>query len=119
MIGTTGLKQVRIECIVGVYAHERDHPQPIELDLELDYDFEAAAASDTIGDAVDYARIVDDVTALIQRGKFQLIESMAEQTTAMLLAQHAAVRAVRLEIRKPNALPTAACSFVRLDRTRP
>lgn len=119
MVGTTGLKQIRIECIVGVYPHERDHPQPIELDLELDYDFEAAAASDAIDDAVDYAGIIDDVTALIQREKFQLIETMAERATRLLLAEHAAVRSVRLEIRKPNALPAAACSFVRVVRTRP
>jgi len=36
----------------------------------------------------------------------------------MLLEQLTPVRTVRLEIRKPEAVPAAACSFVRVERTR-
>ena len=43
---------------------------------------------------------------------------MAEETAAMLLAQVPAATRVKLEIRKPNAVPAAACSFVRVERTR-
>ena len=43
---------------------------------------------------------------------------MAEETAAMLLERLAPVQTVRLEIRKPEAVPAAACSFVRVERTR-
>ena len=50
--------------------------------------------------------------------QFQLIETMAEETAGMLLERLVPVRTVRLEIRKPDAVPGAACAFVRLERTR-
>lgn len=118
MIGTTGLKSLQVHCIVGVHEHERQTRQTVIMDIDLDYDFAAAAGSDAIGDAVDYDRVASGVTELVQRRAFQLIETMAEETSAMLLARLAQVRTVRLEIRKPAAVPSAACSFVRVERTR-
>ena len=51
MLGTTGLHNLRIDCIVGIYPHERDQTQTVFLDIEIDYDFGPAAASDAIPDA--------------------------------------------------------------------
>jgi dihydroneopterin aldolase len=119
MIGTAGLKGLQVECVVGIYEHERRTAQTVIMDVELDYDFAAAAGSDAIGDAVDYDGVARSVTEFVQRRAFQLIETMAEATAAMLFAQLAHVRTIRLEIRKPAAVPAAACSFVRVERTRP
>jgi len=118
MIGTTGLHHLRIDCIVGIYPHEREQTQTVFLDIALDYDFARAAASDAIPDAVDYDHVVASVTGLIQSRRFQLIETMAEETAAMLLAGLPQVEVVRLEIRKPDAVPSAASSFVRVERAR-
>ena len=119
MIGTTGLQGLRVDCIVGIHEHERRTRQAVIMDIDLDYDFAAAAASDAIGDAVDYDRVASGVAGLVERRAFKLIETMAEETAAMLIAQLPQVRRVRLEIRKPAAVPAAACSFVRVERTRP
>ena len=119
MTGTAGLKGLRLDCVVGVYEHERANTQPVIMDIELDYDFTAAAGSDVIGDAVDYDRVAAAVADLVRRRGFQLLETMAEETAAMLLAQLTPVQAIRLEIRKPDAVPAAACAFVRVERTRP
>jgi len=118
MIGTTGLKGLQIDCIVGIYEHERTKTQPLMVDVELDYDFAAAARSDAIGDTVDYDHVAAGIAELAQRRGFQLIETMAEETAAMLLGRLAQVQTVRVEIRKPDAVPAAACSFVRVERTR-
>ncbi len=118
MIGTTGLKNLRVDCIVGIYAHERAATQPVFIDVELDYDFAVPAASDAIADAVDYDGVARGLTDLLDRRRFQLIETMAEESAAMLLALAPQVTAVRLEIRKPEAVPAAAGSFVRLERRR-
>ena len=116
--GTTGIKNLRVDCVVGVYDHERVAPQPVLFDIELDYDFAAAADSDAIGAAVDYDRAAAAVTALVQERQFALLESMAEAVAAHLLDEMPPVQTVRLEIRKPQAVPSAACSFVRVERTR-
>lgn len=118
MIGTTGLHNLRIDCIVGIYPHEREKAQSVFLDLEIDYDFAAAALSDAIPDAVDYDLVVRMVTDLLQSRRFQLLEAMAEAVTAMLLEAVPAIDCVRLEIRKPAAVPAAADSFVFVERER-
>ena len=118
MLGTTGLHNLRIDCIVGIYPHEREQVQTVFLDVELDYDFAPAAASDAIPDAVDYDQVVSLVTELVQARRFQLIEAMAEAAAALLLERLPAIQAVRLEVRKPAAVPAAANSFVRLERRR-
>ena len=118
MIGATGLKNLRVDCIVGVYPHEREQTQALFLDLALDYDFGQAAESDAIRDAVDYDDVAASVTTLIQTRRFQLIETMAEATAAMLLERLPTVRAVHLTITKPAAVPAAECSYVRVTRER-
>jgi len=118
MTGTTGLKDLRVDCIVGIYPHERAATQTVMLDIELDYDFAAPAGSDAIADAVDYDGVAASVTALLQSAGFQLIETMAERAAALLLVQVPVATAVRIEVRKPAAVPAAACSFVRVERRR-
>jgi len=119
MTGTTGLKDLRVDCIIGIYEHERITEQAVLVDVELDYDFAAPAASDAIADAVDYDRVASGLTGLARQRAFQLLETLAEEAARMLLAAFPQVQRVRLEIRKPAAVPAAACSFVRVERARP
>lgn len=118
MRGTAGVKNLGIDCIVGIYEHERSMPQRVEMDIEMDYDFAGAARSESIGDAVDYAAVAESVTEFVRQRQFQLIETMAEETAAMLLATRPPLQTVRLHIRKPAAVPASDGSFVRVERTR-
>lgn len=118
MVGTTGLQGLRVECIIGIYPHERQTPQSVVMDVALDYDFATAAASDAIAEAVDYDTVAGGITELVQRRAFQLIETMAEEVAEMLLGRMSQVQRVRLEIRKPDAVPAATCAFVRVERAR-
>ena len=118
MVGTTGLQGLPVDCIVGIYALQRQTRQFVIMDIELDYDFADAAASDAIADAVDYDGVAAGITELVQRRAFQLIETMAEETAEMLLDRLPQVRRVHLEIRKPDAVPAATCAFVRVERRR-
>ena len=46
MIGTTGLKDLEVSCILGVYEQERTQPQPVVFNIEIDYDFVSPARLD-------------------------------------------------------------------------
>ena len=118
MIGTTGLKDLRVDCIIGIHPHERAATQAVLLDIELDYDIAGPAASDAIADAVDYDDVAARITSLLRASGFQLIETMAERAAALLLADVPVATAVRIEVRKPAAVPAAACAFVRVERRR-
>ena len=117
-LGTTGLKNLRIDCTIGVYPHERTGTQPLFLDVEVDYDFAAAAASDAVDDALDYDRIAAGLTEVATEGRFALLEALAEASASFCLDSFPQITAVRLEIRKPRAVEAADASFVRVERRR-
>lgn len=119
MIGTTGLHHLRVDCIIGIHPHERETPQAVFVDLELDYDFAPAVVSDAIADAVDYTALASLLTTLFQARRFQLLEAMVEEAAAAVFHHDARITNVRLEIRKPAAVPDAHDSFVRIGRERP
>jgi dihydroneopterin aldolase len=118
MTGTTGLHNLHVECIVGIHPHERARAQSVFVDVEMDSDFGPATASDAIADAIDYTSVATLVTALLQDRKFQLLESMIEEVAVLLFDHDQRITAVRIEIRKPAAVPAAADSFVRIARVR-
>jgi len=118
MFGTTGLHHLRVDCIVGIHPHERETPQAVVVDLEVDYDFAAAAASEGIADAIDYTAIADMLTTLCVTRRFQLLETMAEEAATAVLVADARIGVVRIEIRKPAAVPAASDAFVRVVRER-
>ena len=119
MIGTAGLRNLEVAGIVGVYAHERERPQPIVFDIEVDYDLAPAARSDALADAIDYDGIAAAVAELVRQRQFALLEALAEAAAGLLLERIDRAQRIRLEVRKPQAVPAAACAFVRVERTRP
>lgn len=104
-----------VETVIGVYDWERKITQRLELDLELGWDNRPAAASDRVEDALDYARVSDAVTELLERLQPQLLEAAAEAVAAMLKSQFR-VPWVSLTLRKPGAVPSARSVGVRLYR---
>jgi dihydroneopterin aldolase len=118
MNGTVGLKNLRIDCIVGIYPHEREAEQPLFLDVDLVHDFSVAADSDHISGAIDYDAVARALTDLATERKYQLIETFAEEGAVALFAAFHQVQQVRIEIRKPNAVPAASAAFVAVERSR-
>ncbi len=118
MIGTIGLKDLRIDCIVGIYPHERVGIQPLFVDIEVDHDFDAAAQAEHVDTTVDYDHLAALLTELATGRGYQLIETFAKEALGEILERFAGVQAARIEIRKPNAVPAAAASFVRLAVVR-
>ncbi len=119
MKGTAGLRDLEVQCVIGVYDHERTAPQPLQIDIELDYDLAAAAASDQLQDAVDYDGVARTITTLAEQRGYQLLEALAEAVVTRLFEELPAVQAIRMEIRKPRAVPAAAASFVPVKREPP
>lgn len=118
MIGIIGLIALRIDCIIGIHPQERVTVQPVLLDLEVEQDFAAAAADDDFTHTSDYSAMAEQLTELAQRREYQLLETFAEEAAAMLFESLPEITALRLEIRKPEAVPAAAASFVRIERRR-
>jgi len=109
------IRELRAATVIGVYDWERRVRQTVVLDLELAADNRRAAASDRIGDALDYAALSARVLAYIEGSEFQLIETLAERVAALVIEEFG-VPWLRLRLAKPGAVPQARDVGVLIER---
>ena len=81
------IKGLEVEGIIGIFQWEREVKQVISVDIEMEFDNKKAAKSDSIEDALNYKKVGKRVTAFIQKSKFQLVESLAENIAKIILKE--------------------------------
>ena len=69
---------LRAETIIGIHPWEREERQTIVVDLEMGCDTSRPARSDKIDYALDYAKVSEQVIALVESSEFHLIRSSAQ-----------------------------------------
>jgi 7,8-dihydroneopterin aldolase/epimerase/oxygenase len=97
---TVSIRDLRVSAIIGVYDWERETEQTLVFSVDMAADTAKAAASDDIGDALDYSAVAQTVRDVVTDGKFQLIETAAERVAGRLLADYR-LGWVRVEVAKP------------------
>lgn len=100
------IRGLQIETVIGIYDWEREVHQRVVLDLEMATDIRRAAASEQIGDALDYAAISLRLIAFVGGGSFLLIETLAEQCAELVMREFD-VPWLRLRLAKPTAVAAA------------
>ncbi|HXJ81294.1 MAG TPA: dihydroneopterin aldolase [Candidatus Methylomirabilis sp.] len=104
------IEGIRFQCIIGVGERERESPQEIVAGLHVKVDVEKVAASDSIGDTVDYRALTQRVIAAGTSSRFRLVEALAAHLVRIILDEFPGVQEVRVEMEKPGALRGAARS---------
>jgi dihydroneopterin aldolase len=96
---------MRFEGRHGVLADEKVTAQPFEVDVVLGADLAAAAERDDLAATVDYADLFGRVRAIVEQRSFDLIEALAGEIAATILAatDPAIVHEVEVRVRKPKA----------------
>ncbi len=110
------IEGLEIDCIVGVLPHEREHTQLLRVDLAVTRGLALAGRSGRITDTVDYARIADEVAALLRFRRYRLLENAAEELAAMILGLHEGSESVDLRLTKPEAISGARGAGVKIER---
>ena len=100
---TIELRSIELFGFHGVLEHERREGQRFFVDVELDYAEEAAAASDRIGDAIDYRNVVAAVVEVSDGRAYHLLEAFATGVADELTARFPVAR-VRVRVRKPDVV---------------
>ena len=118
MIGTIEVAGIRVRCIVGILPFERVQEQDIRIDVSMDLDFAEAAATGNIDATVNYVDVARALSELVTERKYQLIETMAEECAALVLARWPRVESVAIAIHKPAAVPEAGDTRAKIARRR-
>jgi 7,8-dihydroneopterin aldolase/epimerase/oxygenase len=81
------LKDLKAECVIGVWDWERRIRQRVTINLEMGADIARAAASDRLDDTLNYKAVAKRVIAYVESSEFQLIETLAERIAGLLLEE--------------------------------
>lgn len=115
---TLELNGIDVDCIIGERAYERTRLQRLMVDIRMEVD-DAAAASDSLSDAVDYAALAGRVREALVKAKCMMIERAAK-TICDICMMNEKVFAATVRVTKSGAVPhlvsaTAAYSSRRAE----
>jgi dihydroneopterin aldolase len=110
------IENLSVETVIGIFDWEREIRQVVSLDLEMEFDIRAAAASDSISDALDYKAVSKRLIRFIEQSEFQLVEALAEQCAAIVLEEFPVER-LKLKLSKPGAVRGSSAVGVVIERS--
>ena len=110
------IEGLEIEALIGIYDWERRIRQPLVFDVEMAFDNRIPAASDAIGDTLNYKAVSKRIVQYVSESDFGLVETLAERVAAIILEEFG-VQRVRLRLSKPGAVRGARAVGVMIERT--
>ena len=111
------ISQLHVETIIGVYDFEKESKQSLYFDVEMLTDIRAAAQSDDINLAVDYAKVSEDIINHTTSKPLELLETLVEQLAELILEKYN-VSQIIVKVSKPAAVPAAKTVGVEITRTK-
>ena len=112
------IRGLEVRAIIGVREWERQVKQTVVLNLEMQTDVAAAAATDELDNTLSYSDVANAVERFVSESSFRLVESLAEQVAALVMAEFP-VGWLRLELIKPQPLRGHHVVGVVIERSAP
>ena len=109
------IRELEVRTIIGIFDWEREQRQVVSLDLEMGSDIAAAAATDTIENALDYKSVAKRLIDFIEKSEFFLVETLAERVADIVVTEFN-VPWVKLRLGKPGAVTGSKDVGVMIER---
>ena len=106
-----------VECLIGVYEHEKRSPQRVRINLDLAVDEGEHPIIDDILNVVSYETMANGILAIADEGHVNLVETLAERIAGMCFDDQR-VDSVRVRIEKLDILENAGSVGVEIERFR-
>jgi FolB domain-containing protein len=84
---------------VGVPDEERANPQRLLVSVDMDVEAPKAAASDALGDTIDYYEVSQDLLGFGEGRSWKLLERLSEELAQAVLKKYSPER-VAVEVKK-------------------
>ncbi len=97
------IRELKVDTVIGIFDWERKIRQTVSMDVEMATDIAAAAATDSIEDALDYKAVSKRLISFVEQSDFQLVETLSEKVCEIILNEFN-VPWVRLQLSKPGAI---------------
>lgn len=87
----------------GVLEFEGEFGQPFIVDARLETSTQQAGVSDDLQYSTHYGEVFETIQDVVENQRFQLLEALAEQIAAQVLATYPLIEAVTITVKKPHA----------------
>lgn len=112
------VRDLVLECNIGVHQHEKGRPQRVRINLDLGIWEGDATHNDRLENVVCYEDIVKKVRGITADGHVNLAETLAERIAAICL-QDPLCRSARVRVEKLDVFDDAGSVGVEIERTAP
>jgi dihydroneopterin aldolase len=111
------LRDLVVSASVGVWSHEKGHPQRVRINLDLAVEDPPGPLPDQLDAVVCYDRIADAVRRLAAGEHVQLIETLAERIAQVARPDPRILRAL-VQVEKLDVYPDAGSAGIAIERVR-
>ncbi|MCE8014666.1 dihydroneopterin triphosphate 2'-epimerase [Halomonas sp. MCCC 1A17488] len=116
-LATIRIKNLRLRTFIGIKEEEIQNRQDVVVNAVIRYRADKAVAFNLIEQALNYRTICKQVIALVEEGRFLLLERMTREVLDLIMS-HEQVLTAQVEIDKPHALRFADSVSVTLSASR-
>lgn len=102
----------------GVGLEEKEKGQPFILDVDMECNLKKAGQTDALGDTINYALVVEEITRVMREKSYDLIERAAARVAEAVLQMDDRIWRVRVLLKKPEAPIQAKFDYVAVKITR-
>ncbi len=111
------IKDLLLRGIIGINEDERVNKQDILINVVMYTNTQAAAATDSIEDAINYRTITKHIIRHVEASADFLVEKLVNDIARLILTEYSIERAT-VRVEKPGALRFANSVGVEIERTR-
>ena len=117
-MATVFIQDLKVDTIIGICDWEQEVEQALHFDVAMALCIDAAAKDDDLTQAVDYALVSEQIAAYVAAHQGKLLESLVDGLLNHIMDCHPALESLDITIRKPQAIPMAACAGISASRKR-
>ena len=117
-MATVFIEDLKVDTVIGLCEWEKHVKQTLHFDIDMQVDIDGAADGDNIDATVDYAAVAQQVIDFTQAQSCLLIETLLESLLKHLLDNHERISEITITLRKPQAIPAAACAGITSSLSR-
>jgi D-erythro-7,8-dihydroneopterin triphosphate epimerase len=105
-LATITIKEIAIDCILGVGDKERETKQTILVTVIIQIDATKASKTDNVEDTVNYSFLYRKIIEKVSTTQYYLLEALVSYILALCLEEEGILHAI-VRVEKPTVLPGA------------
>lgn len=109
------IRNMVIDCSIGIYTHEKQHEQRVRINLDLAVGEGVHPINDDIQNVISYEDLAKGIESIIGDGHINLVETLAEKIAQMCLKDKR-VFSARVSVEKLDIFASAESVGVEIER---